>query len=115
MDLPYDDAIDLLEKISIEFNVLSSQSKLKYKDNISYDGVYVGELYFDKSMLDTIKHRLEFIFNLYFKGYKVEHVVQFYDDELTIRVGLLGFYSSKCSIIKATHEAIKKEFFTKVR
>lgn len=115
MDLPYDDAIDLLENISIEFNVLSSQSKLKYKDNISYDGVYVGELYFDKSMLDTIKHRLEFIFNLHFKGYKVEHVVQFYDDELTIRVGLLGFYSSKCSIIKATHEAIKKEFFTKVR
>lgn len=113
--MPYDDLIEFLESLSNMLTPLSYKNKIKYKDNFSYDGVYVGELYFDKSMLDTIKHRLEFIFNLYFKGYKVEHVVQFYDDELTIRVGLLGFYSSKCSIIKATHEAIKKEFFTKVR
>lgn len=115
MDLPYDDAIDLLKQISIEFNVLSNEFKLKYKDSISYDGVYVGELYFDESALDKIKHRLEFIFNLHFKGYKVEHVFQFYGDELTLRVGLLGFHSSTCSILKPTLEAIRKELFTKVR
>lgn len=112
VDLPYDDLIEFLESPSNMLTPLSYKNKIKYKDNFSYDGVYVG----DSSALNDIKSTIERVVSTKLKGQKIEHIFNFYNEELEFRIGAIGFSNSGiCNINNSAGQLIKKELFTKVR
>ena len=116
IDLPYDDLIEFLESLSNMLTPLSYKNKIKYKDNFSYDGVYVGEMFFDSSALNDIKTTIERVVATKLKGQKIEHIFNFYNEELEFRIGVIGFSNSGiCNINNSAGQLIKKELFTKIR
>lgn len=116
VDLAYDDVIDFLKELNFDLTTLSGRYKIKYKDGFSYDGVYVGQLFFDNSALRDIQSKIESLVASELKGQKVEHIFKFYDDELEFRLGVIGFSNSGvCNLNKTADQLIKKELFTKIR